>query len=120
MPAYDYCCQNEGCAVVQELVQSIHTPLPESLPCPRCKGDSLHVFLIAPGIMTQGMTHQTLDIAIGRDAEVRWGRINERQALRDKIRHDSGKSSLTAVGINQYEATDKKLTAVVTPEPTED
>jgi putative FmdB family regulatory protein len=117
MPTYDYRCAT--CNVVQEFIQSIHKPLPESLLCPKCGCDSFYVFLTAPGVMTAGMSHQSIDVAIGRDAEARWGKINERQAQRDKIRKDSGKSGLTAISRTEFKPNDKKLVAVNTPEPRE-
>jgi hypothetical protein len=106
--------------VVQEFRQSIHKPLPESLPCPRCGEDSFYAFLVAPGVLTASMDHKTIDVAIGKDAEVRWEKVIERKAQRDKIRRESGKTGLTAVGIGEYVATDKKLVSVQTPEPKED
>jgi len=118
MPTYDYKC--DSCGVVQEFVQSIHKPLPESLPCPRCGEDSFHVFLIAPGVLTANMDHKTIDVAIGKDAEARWEKVNERKARRDKIRRESGKTGITAVAVGEYVATDKKLVSVQTPEPKED
>ena len=110
MPTYDYKC--DSCGVVQEFVQSIHKPLPESLPCPRCGEDSFHVWLTAPGIMTGGMSHKTIDVAIGKDAEARWEKVNQRKAQRDKIRRESGKSGISAIGVNEYVATDKELMTV--------
>lgn len=118
MPAYDYRC--ETCGIVNEFVQSIHKPLPESVSCPRCGCDSFHVFLIAPGLMTSGMTHQSIDVTIGRDAEARWEKLNERKSVRDKIRRESGKMGITQVGRDQYVSNDKTLVAVETPEPKED
>lgn len=120
MPTYDYQCSSEGCGVVHELIQSITKPLPESIPCPKCGSDSFHVFLVAPGVLTSTMSHNSIDVAIGRDAEARWEKIHERKAQRDKIRRETGKTSLTKTGDNEYVATDKKLTPVSTPEPKED
>lgn len=118
MAAYDYRCESDSCGVVQELVQSIHAPLPESLPCPRCGGLSSHVFLVAPGVMTGGMSQKTLDVAVGKDAEKRWERIHERQALRDKVRKESGEQALKATGLGRYEPLKgARLEAVNTPEP---
>jgi putative FmdB family regulatory protein len=118
MARHDYQC--EVCATVQELIQSIHKPLPETLPCPRCGEDSFYVFLVAPGVITSGMDHKTLDVAIGKDAESRWNRIHERQAQRDRVRKDSGEQALKRVGKDEYEPMKgAKLAAVVTPEPTD-
>jgi putative FmdB family regulatory protein len=110
MPTYDYRC--ETCGVVRELIQSIHKPLPESLPCPKCGCDSFHVFLVAPGVLTVGMDHKSIDVSIGKDAEARWTQIEERKAQRDKIRRETGKTNLTQVGTNEYVGTDKELMAV--------
>ena len=120
MPSYDYRCNDEKCGVVQEFFQSIHKPLPESMPCPKCGGDSFHVFLVAPGVLTANMTHQSIDVAIGRDAEARWGQIHERRAMRDSVRKKTGKTGITAVGedgVVTYKPNDKTLTSVETPEP---
>lgn len=118
MPTYDYRC--DTCGVVREFVQSIHKALPESLPCPKCGCDSFHVFLVAPGVLTQGMDHKSIDVAIGRDAEARWGKITERKAERDKVRRESGERALKATGRNEYEPMKgAKLTSVITPEPSE-
>ena len=118
MPTYDYRC--DSCGVVQEFVKSFKAPLPESLPCPRCGEDSFHVWLTAPGIMTTGMSHKTIDVAIGKDAEARWEKINERKAQRDKLRKESGEQALTATGRSEYKPIKgAKLTPVTTPEPKE-
>ena len=117
---YDYKCNDEKCGVVQEFIQSIHQPLPESLPCPKCQGDSFYVFLLAPGLLTADMTHQSIDVTIGRDADTRWGKILERKAQRDKIRQETRESALTATGRDEYQPVrGAKFTYVSTPDPTE-
>jgi putative FmdB family regulatory protein len=118
LPTYDYRC--DACNVVQEFIQSIHKPLPETLPCPKCGCDSFHVFLVSPGVITSNMTHQSIDVSIGRDAEARWGKLTERKAVRDKIRRESGKPGITAVGGGKFVSNDKSLVAIKTPEPKED
>jgi putative FmdB family regulatory protein len=118
MAAYDYRCESDSCGVVQELVQSIHTPLPESLSCPRCGGLSFHVFLVAPSLSSANLGHKTIDQAVGLDAEKRWDRIHERQAVRDKVRKESGEQALKATGLGRYEPLKgARLEAVRTPEP---
>lgn len=67
------------------------------------------------------MSNVTQDVAIGRDAEKRWDRIHEKKAKRDKVRRESGKTSLEYVGGDQqFKGTDKKLQFVATPEPKND
>lgn len=102
MATYEYQCQNENCHVVQELIQSVHTPLPEKLTCLACGGDAIQVILHAPNISRQGATDEPFDIAIGRDAEARWENIRERQAKRDKVRKESGSEALTMTGFNEF------------------
>ena len=63
------------------------------------------------------MSNAPLDVVIGRDAAKRWDKIHEKQAVRDKVRRDSGKEGLTAVGVGDYRPTDKKLQFVSAPEP---
>ena len=99
---------------------AIHKPLPESIPCPRCGKDAFHVYLTAPGVMTANCTNKTIDVAIGKDAESRWNRIMERTEKRNKIRKESGKSGITAVGKDEFVSNDKVLKAIKTPEPTND
>jgi hypothetical protein len=66
------------------------------------------------------MSHKSIDVAIGKDAETRWERVHQRKAERDKIRKDSGEHALTATGRNDYQPVKgAKLTSVTTPEPTE-
>jgi putative FmdB family regulatory protein len=115
MPRYDYKC--EDCGVVQEYVKGFSDPLPESLTCPRCKGDNcFHVWLVAPGVLTGGMDHKTIDVQIGKDAEARWQAIHDRKAERDKVRAASGKQHVTAVmdpgGKDEWRPSDKQLMSV--------
>lgn len=121
---YEYRCDDEKCGVVEELIQSIKLPLPEFIHCPRCGHEAFHVFAGAPYVVTSSMTHKTIDVAIGKDAEVRWDRLRDRQAERDKVRRESGKSGLSVsvnpeTGKDEYVAHSKPLFSVNTPEPTE-
>lgn len=70
--------------------------------------------------MTGSMNHQSIDVAIGRDAEARWKTLHERKAVRDKIRRESGKPGITAVGKNEFVSNNKTLVAIETPEPKND
>jgi hypothetical protein len=61
-----------------------------------------------------------IDVVIGRDAEARWSDIHRRQGDRDKVREEAGKSSLIMTGRNDFQATDKRLDFVATPDPVDD
>ena len=117
MAIYDYQCQS--CGVVQEHIQSVHQKLPDTLKCPRCgKNTSEHVILVAPGIATSGMQHMTQDVAIGKNADMRWTSILDKKSQHDKIRRESGKAGLELTN-EGFKAHDRKLDFVSTPEPTE-
>jgi putative FmdB family regulatory protein len=118
MPTYDYQCQN--CGAYHELICSMGSRKDE-IECPRCRGVAEQVILYAPGVLTSNMGNTSQDVAIGRDAEKRWDRIYTKKEKRDKIRRESGKTSLEYVGgEKQFRGTDKKLRFVATPEPKND
>jgi putative FmdB family regulatory protein len=99
MARYDYSC--EKCDIVKELVQSVDAVLPKTIKCPGCDGDMEFVqHPVALGVSSMDTT--PLDVAVGRDADARWERIHERQAVRDKVREESGITGLTATGTNEY------------------
>jgi putative FmdB family regulatory protein len=99
MARYDYSC--EKCDIVKELVQSVEAVLPKTIKCPSCDGEMEFVQpLVALGISSMDTT--PLDVAVGRDADARWQRIHDRQAIRDKVRQESGITGLTATGENEY------------------
>jgi len=94
--------------------------VPNKIVCPNCgKVAKLGVrpgsFSIVHGkSMTKGAS---LDVAIGRNAEERWGQIHERQAVRNKVRQETGTQALTAIGKNEYKPLKEgKLTAVTVPD----
>jgi putative FmdB family regulatory protein len=117
MATYDYRCTE--CGAVQELVQSVHKELPKELKCP-CGAKAEHVILRAPGVATSGMSQAPIDVVIGRDAEARWADIHRRQEIREQVRKEQGKQGLTMTGRNEFQANDKKLEFVSTPEPEAD
>jgi putative FmdB family regulatory protein len=100
MARYDFQC--EKCDIVKELVQSVDAVLPKTIKCPSCDGDMEFVQpLVALGISSMDTT--PLDVAVGRSADARWERIHERQAVRDKVRQETGVTGLTATGVNEYQ-----------------
>ena len=61
------------------------------------------------------MSHMTQDMAIGTDSNNRWERINEKKAVRDKIRRESGKQGLESSDAGKtFKPTDKQLQFVGT------
>jgi putative FmdB family regulatory protein len=116
MAKYDFKCNNEDCGVVQEVIQSVHDPLPEWKKCPACGCRAEHVILPsgAPSISQANLEKQSFDSLIGRDSEKRWENIRERQTKRDKVRHATGQENLTMTGFNEFKPlpADKKLTLV--------
>jgi rubredoxin len=115
MATYDFKCGNPKCGIVQELVQSVHKDLPDSIPCPRCGKDAVFTYLKAPGLMTGNMGHASFDVLVGQDSDKRWKEIHERQAKRNKIRRETGKMHLESNGDNDYKAHDRDLQFVKTP-----
>jgi putative FmdB family regulatory protein len=113
MATYDYQCQK--CAAVHEHICPI-SKRPESIKCPRCGGEAEQVILKAPALSTKGSSNMTQDMAIGYDAEKRWGRIHAKKEARDKIRRESGKAGLEFKD-GAFKAHDRKLDFVKTPEP---
>jgi putative FmdB family regulatory protein len=99
---YEFRC--EKCKLVVEHLQSIKDPLPDKLKCPRpgCNGQC-SLIITAPMISKSGMTHEPFDIAVGRDAEVRWADIHRRQNTRNKVRQESGEQALVMTGRNEFQ-----------------
>jgi putative FmdB family regulatory protein len=99
MAKYDYSC--EKCDITKELIAPMDAEHPEHIECPGCGGDMDFVWPTV-AVSTSSMENQSVDVAVGRDADARWERIHERQAVRDKVREESGIVGLTATGVNEY------------------
>jgi putative FmdB family regulatory protein len=105
MARYDFKC--EKCDIVKEVIQSVEKQLPKTIECPSCKGRMDFVIpLVSLGVST--MDTAPIDVVVGRDADARWARINERQEVRNKVRQESGVVGLTATGTNEYQPIDTK------------
>ncbi len=102
---YEYRCNL--CDLVLEHLCPIGEQ-PQFKKCPKC-GKRCEQTIFAPYVATSGMSNPSLDVVIGRDAEKRWGTIHRRQEVRDRIKKESGKSGLTKVARDKYEAHDKPL-----------
>jgi hypothetical protein len=98
---YRHLCTNTECEVVTESVISMKD-FKETIPCSICTAPAHHIFEGAPAVARAGMYNSPIDVAIGRDASMRWASIEERQQKRDKIRKESGKAGLTAIGYDQF------------------
>ena len=102
MARYDYQCQDKACGFVHEVVQSMHERRPEWKKCPACGGRAVQVILQAPAVSRQGSDNAPFDVAVGRDAALRWEGIRERQAKRDRLRKETGTEALTMTGFNDF------------------
>ena len=99
---YEYQCIGDGCRAVIELIQVRSSDRKEEITCPHCRAAA--EFKISPAAVSRvGMTNQPFDVAVGRDSDTRWKILHERNAIRDKVRKDSGQVGLTATGVNSFQ-----------------
>ncbi len=116
MPTFEFRCEKCPCAFEELLLTKAETERhADSHPCPVCGKASARQrvtqfsfgFKAPPG-RTQGtgvhgnsgvhdLDYPTLDKAVGRSAEKKWGDVRDRKKERDKIRKDSGSAAL-AIG----------------------
>ena len=118
---YKFKC-NE-CGATQEVPMPMASASFEDRPCqvPSCKGVCVHVVEGAPGVLTQNMSNQSFDVAVGKDAEKRWKRIRNRQAKRNKVRMESGEEAVRATSYDRFEPLKGgKFRAVELPETPSD
>lgn len=113
MPIYEYHCQDCESDFEQFLTASEARQFDKSYPCPSCKKEShrLSVYLVGAKFNGQAgnsgfhdVDYPVLDKAVGRSANQKWDKIHKDQAVRDKVRKDTGSSALTDTG-NGYVAT---------------
>jgi putative FmdB family regulatory protein len=114
VPIFEYRC--EPCQAEFEEVLTSQDDIREykdAHPCPGCgkmaprAGISVTNFNFAGGVRGESGVHgqsgshdldyPTLDKAIGRSSAKRWERINREQAARDKVRKETGATSLSKV-----------------------
>jgi len=97
---YVYNCLTETCKITFS-VEHLTGQAPKTYPCPLCSVPApkkLEDFAIVHGkTMNKGAS---VDVAIGRSAEERWGRIHERKAVRDKFRKETGTQALSITESN--------------------
>ena len=101
MAIREYKCPS--CGLMMERILPISDTPPSIAKCKRCGTDA--EFQAIPssfGLLTENFSEQKVDIAIGKDANRRWQDLNDRQALRDKVRRDSGQAGLSMVGRNEF------------------
>lgn len=98
---YDFKCG--ACGLVMEHIQPMSDKLPSWLKCKKCGGRSLQA-ISAPMISRKGMSNESFDSVIGRDAEVRWADIHKRRAARDKVRKESGEQAVSMTGRNEFKS----------------
>ena len=97
---YEFQCVE--CNMIQEIICPMAKANFDDKICPKCGGIAKHK-LGAPAVLTSGMTHQTIDISVGRDANARWDDIHRRQELRDKVRVDAKTQGISLVGRNEFQ-----------------
>jgi hypothetical protein len=98
----EYRCTNvDFCGAVSERTQRINDPIPDFIICPYCES-AARFKLSNVSVLTGNMTNHTFDVAVGVDAEKRWTKIYEQQAIRDKARKESGTVGLQGVAPNTY------------------
>jgi putative FmdB family regulatory protein len=96
---YEFKCTD--CGFVLEVIQSMQAATFEDRTCPKCGKSAKHM-LEAPAVATSGMSNAPIDVVVGRDAEARWSDIRRRQALRDKVRKESGETAVSMTGRNEF------------------
>ena len=106
MAIYAFRCSR--CGVVLEELMPMATATFEDRPCPveTCTGKCVYQLKGAPAVATDGMSKQSFDVTIGKDAAKRWERYHERQKVRNSVRTEAGgraNTPLKAKGINEYE-----------------
>jgi len=116
MAIYAFRC--DTCGVLVEELMPMNKATFEDRPCirPNCKGKCVYQLKGAPGLKTDNMSNPTFDVVVGADAEKRWEKIHERQAVRDKVRKESGEKALIATSSESYRTLPgTKLREVVIP-----
>ena len=96
MAIYVFKCGRCGATVEELMPMAAATFEDRACPVPGCGGACSHRLEGPPSLGTEGMTNPSLDVAIGADAERRWKRIRERQAVRDRVRREAGAGALSA------------------------
>lgn len=116
MPSFEYFCKN--CKTIfEELIldPAEVKKYSQSHPCLKCRKPATRVpsavnfAFKAPAGRTQGsgvhgqsgvhdLDYPSLDKAIGRSSDKKWGVYNERKKARDKVRKATGKNAVAQVG----------------------
>lgn len=92
MPCYNYYCVE--CQFIFE--ESFKKPEDLTSPCPKCKADSDRM-VSAPNVIRSNTSRENIDIKVGKESERRWADIKDRQALKEKIRKESGSTAVETV-----------------------
>jgi hypothetical protein len=99
---YEYQCTNSDfCGAITEHTQRMSDPIADFIVCPFCESAAKYKYSRV-SVLTGNMTNHTFDVAVGVDAEKRWTKIYEQQAIRDKARKESGSVGLQGVAPNTY------------------
>jgi hypothetical protein len=116
------CWESEGGCGVEFNVEHPVSISPKTYCCPMCSKTAklkLSFTIVHGKNMSKGAS---IDVAIGRSAEDRWKKINERKVARDKFRAETGTQALSIVESNRQvfgkPIKGGKLTAVSVPKNT--
>lgn len=77
-------------------------PHKETIPCKACGSTAEFQFSPTAGLLTTGMDKKTMDVVIGQDSARRWSKIHTDQAVRNKVRAESGTNNLIRTGAQEY------------------
>jgi hypothetical protein len=114
-----YAFKCDKCGAILEELMPMDKATFEDRPCPikSCKGVAVYQLKGAPAVATDSMSKQSFDVTVGKDAEKRWENIRKRQAVRDKIRKETGEKALIATTNETYRTLPgTKLREIVIPE----
>ncbi len=101
MAIREYKCSSCG-VMIEKIIPTVQTPQ-QIIPCSKCGADAeFQPIPSSVGLLTENFAEQKIDITIGKDANRRWQDISDRNALREKVRTQSGSVGLSMVGRNEF------------------
>jgi putative FmdB family regulatory protein len=120
VPVFEYTCKNCDVGFEEILVNSEDIKnFFEKHKCPVCNKWAKRQPVSAVNFTFKSSTpgnsgshdldYPTLDKAVGRSSEKKWGKINDRKAARDKVRKESGTNSITQIGNKMMPTSPEKL-----------
>ena len=115
MPIREYKCP-ECQTLTEKLVMSkaeIENP-PKRWKCGRCGAFAdLQMFPSSISLGLSTFSESPIDVQIGRDAEVRWRDIHDRQEARNKVRREAGDNGIVEVRKGEFKPMEEGRKAVL-------